>query len=42
MALPNLVGLIALRHVVINETNEHFKKIKNESKDEKSSKLQIN
>ena len=42
MALPNLVGLIALRHVVINETNEFFEKLKKEEKIEEDKKLQIN
>ena len=30
MALPNLVGLIGLRNVVINETNEFFQEFKRE------------
>ncbi len=42
MALPNLVGLIALRHVVINETNEFFEKLNEESKIAKDNKLQVN
>ena len=42
MALPNLVGLIALRHVVINETNEFFEKLNRENKIEKDNKLQVN
>lgn len=42
MALPNLVGLIALRHVVINETNEFFEKLKKENEIEKDNKLQVN
>ena len=31
MALPNLVGLIALRHVVINETNKFFERLRREN-----------
>ena len=42
MALPNLVGLIALRHVVINETNDFFEKLKKEDKIEEDNKLQVN
>ena len=42
MALPNLVGLMALRHVVINETNDFFEKLKKEDKIEEDNKLQVN
>lgn len=42
MALPNLIGLIVLRNVIINETNEFFEKIKKQKKLLKGSKLQIN
>lgn len=42
MALPNLVGLIVLRHVVINETNEFFEKIKKENKLVNGIKLKFN
>ena len=42
MALPNLVGLIALRHVVINETNEFFEKLKKEKEITKNNNLQLN
>ena len=42
MALPNLVGLMALRHVVINETNDFFEKLKKENKIAKDNKLQVN
>ena len=42
MALPNLVGLMALRHVVINETNDFFEKLNEESKIAKDNKLQVN
>lgn len=42
MAIPNLIGLIVLRHVVINETNEFFEKLKKENKIFKDNKLQVN
>lgn len=41
MALPNLVGLIALRHVVINETNEFFEKLKSESEMNENNNLEV-
>ncbi len=28
MAIPNLIALIALRHVIINETNDYFERLK--------------
>ena len=42
MAIPNLIGLIALRNVVINETNEFFEKLKRKSKIDKDNKLKAN
>lgn len=42
MALPNLVGLIALRNVVINETNDFFEKLRKENEIVKDNKLKVN